>query len=137
MDENNASTAFGRTRHFRELLVWPKAMTLAKDVYRETEMLPPKELYGLQSQMRRAAVSVPSNIAEGHGRLDDRHFRQFLAFSRGSLFELETQLELAAGLNLLSDARSAELICQCEEAARMINGLLASLDSRKLPALTC
>jgi len=79
--------------------------------------------------MRRAAISIPSNIAEGHGRLDDGHFRQFLATSRGSLFELQTQLELAADLKYLDEKGVGELMQKCEEIARMINGLLASLDS--------
>jgi four helix bundle protein len=86
-------------------------------------------MFGLQSQMRRAAVSVPSNIAEGHGRLDDGHFRQFLATSRGSVFELETQLELAAGLKFLDGAKVTGLMGQCEEVARLINGLLAALET--------
>ena len=79
--------------------------------------------------MRRAAISIPSNIAEGHGRLDDGHFKQFLATSRGSLFELQTQLELASDLKYLDEKGVGELMQQCEEIARMINGLLASLDS--------
>jgi four helix bundle protein len=79
--------------------------------------------------MRRAAVSVPSNIAEGHGRLADGHFRQFLATSRGSLFELQTQLELAADLKYLGKERAAALMEKSEEVARMINGLAASLDA--------
>jgi four helix bundle protein len=79
--------------------------------------------------MRRAAVSVPSNIAEGHGRLDDGYFRQFLATSRGSLCELETQIELAASLMFLDQVKAATLIDQCEEVARMINGLLAAMKS--------
>jgi four helix bundle protein len=102
-------------------------MSLARAVYQETETLPRSENFGLQSQMRRAAVSVPSNIAEGHGRLDDGHFRQFLATSCGSLFELETQLELAAGLNFIEETKTIALIQQCEEVARMINGLLAAM----------
>jgi len=103
-------------------------MGLTKAIYRETEALPNKEMFGLQSQMRRAAVSVPSNLAEGHGRLNDGHFRQFLATSRGSLFELQTQLELASDLKLLDEARVKTLMEQCEEVARMINGLLAKLE---------
>lgn len=103
-------------------------MCLAKAVYVETEALPAKEMYGFQSQMRRAAISIPSNIAEGHGRLNDGHFRQFLATARGSLFELQTQLELTGDLNLLDPGRVAALMCQCEEVARMINGLLKSLN---------
>jgi four helix bundle protein len=102
-------------------------MALAGRVYRETEHLPSKEVYGLQSQMWRAAVAVPSNIAEGHGRLNDGHFRQFLAFARGSLFELQTQLELAGDLSMLDRSRLAALMEGCEEVGRLINGLLATL----------
>ena len=75
MDKRDGKAGNGRTRHYRDLLVWQKAMTLTRDIYRETELLPKSEMFGLQSQMRRAAVSVPSNIAEGHGRLNDGHFR--------------------------------------------------------------
>jgi four helix bundle protein len=131
----NATSTLGtgkRTRHYRDLLVWQKAMSLAKAVYTETEALPKNEMYGFQSQMRRAAISVPSNIAEGHGRLNDGHFRQFLAISRGSLFELQTQLELAADLNLLDSGRAATLMAQCDEVARMINGLLGTLQDSKM-----
>jgi four helix bundle protein len=117
-----------RTRHYRDLLVWQRAMDLARAIYHETEVLPKNEVYGLQAQMRRAAVSIPSNIAEGHGRLDDGHFRQFLANSRGSLFELQTQLELAGGLKLLNEERAKELMENCEEVARLLNGLLAALE---------
>jgi four helix bundle protein len=100
----------GRTRYYRDLLAWQKAMELARSVYRESEMLPKAEVFGLQAQMRRAAVSVVSNIAEGHGRLDDGHFRQFLANSRGSLFELKTQVELASGLGLMKDGPATKLM---------------------------
>jgi four helix bundle protein len=78
--------------------------------------------------MRRAAVSVPGNVAEGHGRLNDGHFRQFLATARGSLFELQTQLQLATDLKFLEQSKVAVLMEQSEEVARMINGLLATLD---------
>ena len=84
--------------------------------------------------MRRAAVSIPSNIAEGHGRLDDGYFRQFLATSRGSLFELQTQLELAGDLQLLKAGTVKELMEACEEVARMINGLLGSLEDSRIRA---
>jgi four helix bundle protein len=117
-----------RTRHYRDLHVWQKSMELARTVYHETETLPKAELYGLQSQMRRAAVSVPSNIAEGHGRLDDGYFRQFLATSRGSLFELQTQVELAGDLSLLSSETTRRLMESCDEVARLINGLLGALE---------
>lgn len=117
----------GRTRYFRDLLVWQKAMGLTKNIYRLTESLPQKETFGLQSQIRRAAVSVPSNIAEGHGRLDDGHFRQFLAVSRGSLFELQTQVELCADLGYLNANAFREVMEQCEEIAKMLNGLIGSI----------
>lgn len=102
-------------------------MSLAKAIYQETEKLPGKEVYGLQSQMRRAAVAVPSNIAEGHGRLNDGHFRQFLAISRGSLFELQSQLELAGDLRFLDSGNVQALMEQCEEIARLLNGLVGAL----------
>jgi four helix bundle protein len=130
MNKKDGSTGSGRTRHYRDLLVWQKAMSLTKCVYHETEALPLNEKYGLQSQMRRAAVSVPSNIAEGHGRLDDGYFRQFLATSRGSVFELETQVELASGLHLLDEAKAVGLMEQCEKVARMLNGLIAVMGTK-------
>lgn len=117
-----------RTRHYRDLLVWQKAMELTKPLYKVTESLPKREIFGLQSQMRRAAVSIPSNIAEGHGRLNDGHFRQFLALPRGSIFELQTQLEIAGSQSLLAEKEVKELMNLSEEIARMINGLLATLN---------
>jgi four helix bundle protein len=116
-----------RTRHYRDLATWQKAIELAKSVYRETQALPKSEMYGLQAQIRRAAFSIPSNIAEGHGRLNDGHFRQFLANARGSLFELQTQLELASDFKFIAQSKSEALIKQGDEVARIINGLLASL----------
>jgi four helix bundle protein len=87
MSKKDGSPSTRRTRHYRESLVLQKGMSLTRAIYQETEALPKKEVFGLQSQMRRAAVSIPSNVAEGHGRLNDGHFRQFLATARGSLFE--------------------------------------------------
>jgi four helix bundle protein len=127
MEVNNQPAVKARTRYYRDLIVWQKPMTLAKSVYRETERLPSKETYGLQSQMRRCAIGIPSNIAEGHGRLNDGHLRQFLAISRGSLFELQTQLELAGDLSLLERRTVTSLMEQSEEVGRLINGLLATL----------
>jgi len=113
-----------RTRHYRDLHTWQKSMELARAIYRETERLPKAELYGLQSQMRRAPVSIARNIAEGHGRLDDGYFRKFLATSRGSLFELQTQVELAGDLSLLSSESTRRQMDSCDEVARLINGAL-------------
>lgn len=104
-------------------------MQLARDVYRETSGFPNGELFGLTSQMRRAAVSVPSNIAEGHGRLSDGNMRVFPAQARGSLCELETQIELASDLDLLKAEAEKRLLESCREIGRMLNGLLAVLES--------
>ncbi|HTX75045.1 MAG TPA: four helix bundle protein [Terracidiphilus sp.] len=117
-----------RTRYYRDLVVWQKAMELARAIYHETASLPKTEMFGIQAQMRRAAVSVPSNVAEGHGRLDDGHFRQFLATARGSLFELQTQLELSRDLKFISEASAERLMGMSEEVARLINGLLKSME---------
>ena len=87
-------------RSFRELAVWQRAMQLTVAVYRLTQGFPREEIYGVRSQIRRAAVSVPSNIAEGHGRLSGGEFRQFLGIARGSNFELQTQLEIARALQI-------------------------------------
>jgi four helix bundle protein len=104
-------------------------MTLAREVYRQTTGFPKSELFGITNQMRRAAVSVPSNIAEGHGRLSDRSLRIFLSQARGSLFELETQIELACDLTYLQDKDAKELLELCREVARMLNGLIGVLES--------
>ncbi|MGA2889320.1 MAG: four helix bundle protein [Terracidiphilus sp.] len=90
------------SQSFRDLQVWQRSMQLAIAVYRLTRESPREEIYGLTSQMRRSAVSVPSNIAEGQGRLNPSEFRQFLGIARGSLCELQTQLEIARSLRLES-----------------------------------
>ncbi len=116
-----------KTRHFRELLVWQRAMQFARDVYETTQGFPRKEIFGLTSQLRRAAVSVPSNIAEGHGRLSDKAFAVFLGQARGSLYELETQLELAKSLGYLPESQLQKLLAESSEIGRMLNGLLKTL----------
>jgi len=116
-----------RSRNYRDLIAWQKAMKLAKATYRLSNELPRREVYGLISQLQRAAVSVPSNIAEGHGRLTDLQFRHFLGNARGSLYELQTQVELAGDLGYLSAERVRDFMEQSSEVARLINGLIASL----------
>jgi four helix bundle protein len=106
-------------------------MSLAKDVYRETALLPKGELFGLQSQMRRAAVSVPSNIAEGHGRLSDKFLRVFLAQARGSLYELETQVQLCHDLGFFNKESADKLLSSCHEVAKMINGFLRAIKANE------
>jgi four helix bundle protein len=116
-----------RPKNFHGLIVWQRAMQLAKQAYRLAEGLPRKEAFGLIAQIQRAAVSVPSNIAEGHGRLTDLQFRHFLGNARGSLSELQTQIELAEELGYLNDESTTIFMEQAEEVARLLNGLIASL----------
>ena len=89
---------------YRDLIAWNKAMELVTEIYRVTHNFPKEELFGLMSQLRRAAVSIPSNIAEGKGRLSKGEFRQFLGNARGSLAELETQILIAQNLNYFVEA---------------------------------
>ena len=91
---------------YRDLVAWNKAMELVTEIYRVTKEFPKEEVFGLMSQLRRAAVSIPSNIAEGKGRLSKGEFRQFLGNARGSLAELETQIIIAQNLNYLDEAES-------------------------------
>ena len=106
-----------------KLLVWNKAMEFARDVYRASEKFPQRELYGLAKQLRRAAVSVPSNIAEGYGRNSRNELHQFVGIARGSLAEVETQIELARMLGYLSDDETKPLLRDAGEIGRMLTGL--------------
>src|SRR5580704_17924818 len=114
-------------RTYRELFVWQKAKSLAAIVYRQTESFPKPELYGLTSQMRRAAVSVVSNIAEGQGRQTLGEFLHFLGQSRGSLLELDTQLELACDLQFLNPDQKRALAQQAYQVLGLLNRLIESL----------
>jgi len=115
-----------RPKDYRDLNVWQKAMALARSAYAATATLPKSETYGLLSQIRRAAVSIPSNIAEGHGRLTDLQFRHFLGNARGSVYELRTQIELGADLGFIGHDSLMLLMERSAEVTRLINGLLAS-----------
>lgn len=121
-----------RSKSYKDLVVWRKAMVLARRTYEVSQGLPKSEAYGLISQIRRAAVSVPSNIAEGHGRLTDSQFRHFLGNARGSLYEMQTQLELARDLQYLDKEPVDELMDQGSEVARLINGLITVLCEGKI-----
>ena len=115
-------------RHFRDLQVWQRSMALARNLYALTERFPKSEMFGLRSQIRRAAVSVPSNIAEGRGRGTEKSFAVFLTQARGSLYELETQVELAADLGFTSKDQATAIVVEAAEISRMIHGLLTKLD---------
>ncbi len=114
-------------RSYRELVAWQKAVALVTDVYAITKEFPRAEIYGLTSQLRRSAVSIPSNIAEGQGRATKGEFIQFLCHARGSLFELETQVTIARELGYIAPEVEGRVTAQVTEVARILNGLLTSL----------
>ena len=119
-----------KIKTFRDLQVWQKAMVLVKQVYRGTIGFPKEETYGLTSQMRRCAVSIPSNIAEGHGRHATGDYVRFLRMSIGSLYELQTQLEIAKDLGYLTINNFGPLNDQTFELERMLTALVRKLDSK-------
>jgi four helix bundle protein len=112
---------------FRDLQVWQRAIQLTVVIYRLTQGFPREEIYGLSSQIRRSAVSVPSNIAEGQGRLSVGEFKHFLGVARGSNHELQTQLEIARALRFGEPALIDEAESLSQEVGKMIYALLESL----------
>jgi four helix bundle protein len=117
-------------RSYRELLVWQKAKTLAVHTYKATANFPRAETYGITSQIRRAAVSVASNIAEGQGRLTSGEFRHFLGQARGSLLEAETQLAIALDLGFLERSEYEALDRESYQVLGLLDRLLNSLSKR-------
>ena len=115
---------------FRDLQVWQRAIQMSIAIYRLTQGFPREELYGLTSQIRRAAVSVASNIAEGHGRLGSGEYRQFLGFARGSNFEVQTQLEIARALGLGDSTLLGEAEGLSLEVGKMISGILNAIKDK-------
>ena len=111
--------------------MWQKTKALAADIYRSTDPFPKTEVYGLTSQLRRAAVSIASNIAEGQGRLTKGEFCHFLGQARGSLLELETQLSIAVDLGFLEADQFKKLEQQTSEVRRLLNGLIESMRLHK------
>ena len=109
---------------YRDLIAWQKARVLALEVYRTSRTFPKDEMYGLTSQMRRAAVSVPSNIAEGKGRHSTKELVQFLFRARGSLLELQTQLSIAHELEYMNMVAFKDLNELTDEVGRVLNGLI-------------
>lgn len=115
---------------YRDSLVWQKAMDLCVEVHNATLVFPKQEIFGLSAQLNRSVVSVPSNIAEGHGRKTTPDSIHFLYISRGSLNEVETQLTLAMRYSYLSATDHDDLLERCGEVGRMLNGLIDSLERR-------
>src|SRR3569833_695534 len=120
---NPTVRANGKAQSYRDLLVWQKGVALAKMIYKMTSEFPSEEKFGLISQMRRAAVSVPSNIAEGQARHTTGKFVLFISHAEGSLAELDTQLVLAVELGFLKTGQATPCATSIEELRRMLNGL--------------
>jgi four helix bundle protein len=112
---------------YTDLQVWQAAMDLVEDIYRITKTFPKEETYGLTVQLRRAAVSVPSNIAEGKGRSSEKELAQFLCHSRGSLFEIETQINLARRLGYIDVTKADAILQKAARVGQLLNGLLRSI----------
>ena len=112
---------------YQQLTVWQKAMDLTTSVYELTASFPKEERYSLVDQMRRAAISIPSNIAEGKGRKSQNDFKHFLSIARGSVNELETQILLSERLSYTDKEKSDKIIGLADEVGKMINGLINSL----------
>ena len=123
-----------KVNSYRDLLAWQMAMQLTERVYRITSTFPNKETYALANQLQRAAVSIPSNIAEGHARSSTRDYLRYISIAMGSLAELETQLELSARLDYIDQPQLGELLTVADELGKMLQGLRKSLQS-KLAAL--
>jgi four helix bundle protein len=112
---------------YKDLKIWIKGIELVAEVYSATKQFPSEELYGLSSQMRRSAVSIPSNIAEGWGRESNKSFIQFLRISKASLFELETQIIIAFNLNYVSQETRRIMEEMIEEEGKMINAFIKAI----------
>ena len=118
-------------RSYQDLIAWQKAMDLVTEIYEVSHKFPREEIFALTSQLRRAAVSIHSNIAEGQGRSSRKEFLYFLGNAKGSLSEVETQVLIARKLDYIDDEVSNSLLNLSAEVGRILNGLLASLRNKK------
>lgn len=114
-------------RSFKDLIVWQRSMDLAVRIYRTTQKLPASERFGLTSQLRRASVSIPSNIAEGYGRQSTGYYRQFLSISRGSLMEVETQINICERLKYLAQSDTEDIFKEIIEISKMLTSLISKI----------
>ena len=112
---------------FRDLLVWQKSMSIVTEIYTLTSSFPKEELFGLTSQIRRSAVSIPSNIAEGYGRNSTGDYKRFLQISCGSLNELQTQIEISFNLNFITKEKNIETLEKIQEIDRMMLSLISKI----------
>jgi four helix bundle protein len=111
--------------------VWQKAMSFVTEIYKVSKAFPKDEIYGLTSQIRRCAISIPSNIAEGYGRNSTNDYLHFLFIATGSLYELQTQIEIAFNLNLIEKSTFDSLYDSTREIERMLNSLTRKIDDKK------
>ena len=116
---------------YKDLLIWQKGIALVKSVYLLCEELPKEEIFGLQSQMKRAAIFIPSNIAEGYGRNYSQNYIQFLRIARGSLLELETQLIISKELKLIGNKLYQKVQGLITEENKMLNAFIKSISKEK------
>ena len=121
----------GEIKTYRDLMVWQKSMGLVTEIYRMTKMLPKDEIYGLTAQMRRCAISIPSNIAEGYGRSSTNDYIRFLNITSGSLYELQTQIEIALNLKYVSQGDFDKLYEAGREIERMLSSLIKKIRERR------
>lgn len=125
----NINKIKGEMSTFRDLKIWQKSMKFVTKVYKKTEAFPDIEKYGLVSQIRRSSISIPSNIAEGYGRNSKGDFSRFLNISMGSLFEVQTQLQIARNLNYIDEAKGENLYELSREIERMLSSFIRSIES--------
>ena len=126
------TTTSREIRSYRDLIAWQRAISLVTEVYTITATFPSREMCGLTNQLRRASVSIASNIAEGHGRATSGEFLQFLGQARGSLCEVETQIVIAHELEYITRKQEQRLSGKTDELGRILSGLIASIQRRKL-----
>lgn len=115
---------------YQDLIVWQKSMDLVIETYRIIKLLPKSEMYVLSDQMRRAAISIPSNIAEGFGRHASRDYSRFLSIARGSKYELETQLRICVKIGYIEHKEIVTALKLCDEIGKMLNSLIATLSQK-------
>lgn len=119
-----------KIKSYRELIIWQKSIQIVTNIYKLTRNFPKEEIFGLISQMRRCAVSVPSNIAEGFGRNSQGDFKRFLNIALGSTYELQTQIEISMNLDYLNIVNYKTLMESCLELEKMINSLVGKIKAK-------
>ncbi len=130
MNQNSSYERKPKIKGFRELKVWQKAMDLVTEVYRLAKLLPREETYALSDQLRRAVVSIPSNIAEGNGRFSTKEYISYLSIANGSRAEVETQLEVCVRIGYLKEEEIQKAMEMSEETGKMIGALIRKLKEK-------